>query len=208
MRLKELFYIIKSDLYRYAGQTQLIPLAISVLLTPGAKYTFFLRIARYLKTKGRFAVPFYIVTRLLLHHYNYKFGISIPYNTEIEPGFYIGHFGGIVVNSEARIGKNCNINHGVTIGTTYEGKHPGNPRLMNNVYLGPGCKVIGGITIGNNVLIGANCVVTKSIPDNGVVVGVPGKVISFKGSKHYVVNRLDWKNCKNKKSVSVKEVVL
>jgi serine O-acetyltransferase len=125
---------------------------------------------------------------MLLRRYRYKFGISIPYNTDIGPGFYIGHFGGIVVNSEAAIGKNCNINPAVTIGTTYGGKYPGTPRILNNVYLGPGSKIIGGITIGNNAAIGANCVVTESIPDNAVAVGVPGKVFSLKGSANYIIN--------------------
>lgn len=93
-----------------------------------------------------------------------------------------------MVNSEAVIGKNCNINHGVTIGTTYGGKYPGTPKILDNVYLGPGSKIIGGITIGNSAAIGANCVVTESIPDNAVAVGIPGKVVSFKGSLNYIVN--------------------
>lgn len=122
--------------------------------------------------------------------YGYKYGISIPYNTKIGSGFYIGHYGGIVVSHEAQIGKNCNISHGVTVGTSYGGKYPGTPVIQDGVYIGPGAKVIGGITIGNNVAIGANCVVTKPISDNSVVVGVPGRVISEKGAGEYVVNKV------------------
>lgn len=96
-----------------------------------------------------------------------------------------------MVNHEAKIGNNCNINHGVTIGTTYGGQYPGTPIIHNNVYIGPGAKIIGGITIGSNVAIGANCVVTKPISDNGVVVGVPGKIISYKGASDYVVNTVN-----------------
>lgn len=133
-------------------------------------------------------MPMYVLFRILLNHYQYKYGISIPYNTEIGPGLYIGHFGGIIVNAEAKIGRNCNINHEVTVGAAYGGKHPGTPVIMNNVYLGPGSKIIGGITLGSHVAVGANCVVTKPVPDYGVVVGIPGEVVSNKGSGEYVVN--------------------
>jgi serine O-acetyltransferase len=59
------------------------------------------------------------------------------------------------------------------------------------VYIGPGAKIIGAVRVGNNVAIGANCVVTKDVPDNAVVVGVPGKIISFRGSQGYV-NRTEY----------------
>ena len=58
---------------------------------------------------------------------------------------------------------------------------------MSNIYIGPGAKIVGAVRIGNNVAIGANCVVTKDVPDNSVVVGIPGKVISQKGSTGYVI---------------------
>lgn len=132
--------------------------------------------------------PLYVMSRFILAHYQYKYGISIPYNTDIGPGLYIGHFGGIVVNPCAKIGPNCNINHCVTIGAAYGGKNPGTPEILDNVYLGPGSKIIGGITLGRHSAVGANCVVTKSVPDYGVVVGIPGEVVSLKGSSEYVTN--------------------
>ena len=116
------------------------------------------------------------------------YGILIPYNVKIGRGFYIGHFGGIVVNADVVIGTNCNLNHGVTIGVTYGGKYPGSPVIGNNVYIGPGSFIIGGIEIGNNVAIGANTVVNKSLPDNAVVVGPSGEIVSYKGSSSYVIN--------------------
>ena len=119
--------------------------------------------------------------------YTYKYGIEISPKTEIDTGFYIGHFGGIV-NSSAKIGKNCNISQGVTIGMANRGKNRGVATIGDNVYIGPGAKIIGAVKIGDNVAIGANCVVTKDIPDNGVVVGIPGKVISLKGSAGYIGN--------------------
>jgi serine O-acetyltransferase len=164
-----------------------------VIIDPGFKYTFFMRTAKFLKEKGWTTLVPYAFVRVVLRHLKYKYGISIPYNADIGPGLYIGHFGGIVVSYEARIGRNCNLNHCVTIGATYGGKCPGVPLIMNNVYLGPGSKVVGGITVGNDVAVGANCVVAQSVPDNGVVVGVPGRIVSYKGSTNYVKNRVsEW----------------
>lgn len=180
--------LIKSDLYRYTGTTDILKMFHCFLIEPGARYMVVLRLTAWLRTQGLLLRPLYWMSKLLLGHYKYKFGVSIPYNTEIAPGFYIGHFGGIVVHSKVLIGRNCNINHDVTLGEAYGGKNPGIPKILNNVYLGPGCKVIGGVTVGNHVAIGANCVVTSSIPDKSVVVGVPGRIISDKGSGSYIVN--------------------
>jgi serine O-acetyltransferase len=177
-------------LHRYTGKVS-IPIFIrNILFNPGYKYTFALRVTRYLKNRGIYGLPLYIIFRILLNHYTYRYGISIPYNTTISPGFYIGHFGGIVVNHKTIIGKNCNISQGVTIGETYGGKTPGVPVLGDNVYIGPGAKIIGGITVGNNVAIGANCVLTKSVPDNAIVVGIPGEILSYNGSGKYINNKV------------------
>jgi len=105
----------------------------------------------------------------------------VPFLADIGSGFYIGHYGGIIVSPFSKIGKNCNLSHGVTIGQSNRGKNKGYPVVGNNVYIGPGAKIIGRVVIGDNVAIGANCVVTKDVPDNAVVVGVPGRVISFDG---------------------------
>jgi serine O-acetyltransferase len=126
--------------------------------------------------------------RLLLEHYKYKLGISLPFVTEIGSGFYIGHFGGIVVNAGSKIGKNCNLSHNVTLGQANRGKNKGFPTIGDNVYIGPGAKIVGAVKIGSNVAIGANCVITKDIPDNAVVVGIPGEVISYNGTEDYVIN--------------------
>jgi serine O-acetyltransferase len=191
MNYPNYIFTITSDLYRYCGKRDFCSFLISFAHVPGFRYTFFMRTARYLRARRALFFPIYVMCRILLNHYQFKYGISIPYNTEIGPGLYVGHFGGIIVNSEAKIGRNCNINHEVTIGAAYGGKYPGVPVIMDNVYLGPGSKIIGGITLGNHVAVGANCVVTKPVPDNGVVVGIPGEVVSSKGSGEYVVNTVD-----------------
>ena len=188
--MKTYKYNVLCDLHRYVGSVSSSIFLRNVLFNPGYKYTFALRVTRYFKNKGALCLPFYAVSRIILSHYTYKYGISIPYNTNISAGFYIGHFGGIVVNHKAVIGKNCNISQGVTIGETYGGKTPGVPTIGDNVYIGPGAKIIGGITVANNVAIGANCVLTKSVPENAIVVGIPGEIISYKGSDSYINNKV------------------
>jgi serine O-acetyltransferase len=188
VKWKEYSYLVTSDLYRYYGKKDCYSFVCSYIFNPGFRYTFFMRSARYLKFKGTPCIPIYIFIRLLLNRYRFKYGISIPYNTDIGPGLYIGHSGGIVVNSDAVVGKNCNLSQGVTIGVTYGGKYPGVPVIGDNVYIGPGAFIIGGIEIGNYVAIGTGTVVNKPIPENAVVVSKPGEVISFKGSASYIVN--------------------
>jgi len=123
--------------------------------------------------------------------YKYKFGCSIPHSTSIGRGFYIGHIRDIVINERAVIGENCNISQGVTIGQANRGRRKGTPVIGRNVYIGPGAKIVGAVHVGDHVAIGANCVVTDDVPDHAVVVGVPGRVISFEGSVGYV-NRTDY----------------
>ena len=95
------------------------------------------------------------------------------------------------MNDKSTIGKNCNISHGVTLGQANRGINKGYPILGDNIYIGPGAKIIGAVKVGNNVAIGANCVVTKDVPDSSVVVGIPGKVISQQGSRSYI-DRIDY----------------
>ena len=114
------------------------------------------------------------------------YGIQIPWNTRIGKGFYIGHFGTIVINGATIIGDNVNISHGVTIGQSNRGSKKGTAIIGNEFYIVPGAKIIGHVVIVNNVAIGANAVVTKDVPDNACVVGVPARVISMEGATSYI----------------------
>jgi len=82
---------------------------------------------------------------------------------------------GLVIHKRAVIGDDCTIGQGITIGG--RSKHPAVPVIGNRVYLGPGCRVLGPITIGDNVIIGPNSVVLHDVPSNSIVVGIPGKII-------------------------------
>lgn len=104
-------------------------------------------------------------------HLSYKLGFTI-YVNNFGPGLFIAHYGTIVVNKTTRIGKNCTINVDVNIGMR-------GGVIGDNVYIAPGVKIIKPIHVGNNVKIGANAVVTKDIPDNCVVAGVPARIIKY-----------------------------
>ena len=112
-------------------------------------------------------------------------------STAVAPGLYINHPGGIVVHSEATIGRHCNISQDVTLGEANRGRNKGFPVVGDGVYLGPGAKVVGHVHVGDDVAVGANAVVTRDVPAGSVVVGIPAKVISQEGAAGYV-NHTDW----------------
>ena len=187
--LKELRYYIRSDAYRYIGGGNCLKICSLRYSTIGFRYTYWMRVCAYLRHSA-LLYPLYLIAHFHLKRLSYKSGIQIPYFTEIGPGFYIGHFGTIVINGEAKLGKNVNISPGVNIGMANRGANKGVPVFGNEVYIGPGAKIIGRINIGNNVAIGANAVVTKDIPDNACVGGVPAKVLSMDGTESYVNNKI------------------
>lgn len=107
-------------------------------------------------------------------------GFTIPINI-FGPGLCIAHRGTIVINKETRIGENCRIHACTNIGTGRGGISA--PQIGNNVYIGPGAKIFGDITIADNIAIGANSVVNKSFFEKGIsIAGVPAKKINNKGS--------------------------
>jgi serine O-acetyltransferase len=97
----------------------------------------------------------------------------------------------IVVNPNARIGDWCDIHQGVNIGENTDKK---TPVLGNDCWIGPGAKIFGGISIGNNVMIGANAVVTQNFPDNSVVMGIPAEIKKYSGNIY--AKELDYKTQK------------
>lgn len=132
------------------------------------------RYARNIKTPvvGSLLSLIYFVLKIVIE---ILFGIAIDVNSEIGPGFYIGHFSCIIVTGN--LGRNCSIGQGVTIGSKGAGKSDGWPDIGDNVYIGAGAKIIGNIRVGNNVVVGANAVVVKDVEDDMLVVGVPAKAI-------------------------------
>ena len=158
--------------------------AVNCLRSPGVQAVIVFRFGQWLDSQPSLLKvllqPIYFVLNGLIQ---IMWGIELPRSATIGPGFYIGHFGGITIAPGAIIGRNCNISQDLTIGLSGQGEKAGVPTIGDNVYLAPGARVFGKISIGNNVKIGANAVIYKDIPDNAIVVLDPGfKIVSYKGN--------------------------
>lgn len=162
-------FLIKSDLSRYTNDLRWLSFARFFFLNQAFKYNFWLRMAN---SKNSLIARF---SRWRLSALRKKSGIDISWKTNIGSGLYLGHGQSIVVSPSAIIGENCNISHFCSIGSN-NGKAA---VIGNNVYIGPNSCIVENVLIGSNVTIGAGSVVTKDIPDNATVAGVPARVLHF-----------------------------
>lgn len=119
----------------------------------------------------------------LIHHWmGIRLGFSIPINV-FDYGLRINHYGYVVVNAGARIGKFCDIHQGVNIGQNIEPESV--PAIGDNVWIGPGAKLFGKITIANRIVIGANAVVNKSFTEENITIaGVPARKVKDSGDPY------------------------
>jgi serine O-acetyltransferase len=120
-------------------------------------------------------MPFSLVYRILYKGIQILTGIELPCEARVGRNFVIDHFGGIVISGFATFGDNCRIRNGVVVGLARTDE-PCAPAIGDNVDIGAGAKVLGRIRIGNNVLIGANAVVIRDVPDYSIAVGVPARI--------------------------------
>lgn len=157
---------IASDIYRYFGKTK-IPFKNRILENPlNLQYSILYR-------KGHFYYnnPFLrMYYKKRMRRLSFKIGYSIPLETEIGDGLYLGHNAPIIINGQAKIGKNVNIAQYVTIGADMRGKRKGAPIIGNDVWIGAGSVIVGNITIGNDVVISPNSFVNFDVKDHCVVV--------------------------------------
>ena len=173
--------IIKSDLYRYFPEPYSFNALLRGFRAQGFRYMFFRRLRDHYGSNSFIGW----VSSIFLRHYTYKFGFQI--GGKIGHGFYIGHFGTIVVSVNAVIGNNCNIAHNVTIGAA-RGSKAGAPVIGDNVWLGTGSVIVGNITIGNNVMIAPNAFVNFDVPDHSLVIGNPAKIIEKENPTALYIN--------------------
>ncbi len=183
--------LMASDLWRYNARLGAREFWLQLIVTPGFRYTVLLRLYGWARTQRWCSCGVRQLLVVLLHHYSIRYGIDISRDVSIGSGLYIGHFGGIFVNQQVVIGNNCNLSHGVTLGQVNRGPRAGCPTIGNNVYIGPGAKVIGRITVGDDAAIGANAVVVNDVAPHTTVVGIPARPVSDIGSDGYV-NRTDY----------------
>ena len=139
------------------------------------RYIVWFRIMQKVKqnkiSKFILGLPVYIIHR----HYEYKYGIHINTNIEVGEGLFIVHGDGVHLNC-SKIGKNFTCYQGVTLGA---GKN-GIPLVCDNVTVYTNAVVVGNITLNNNCSIGANAFVSKDVPENSVIAGIPAKIIKEK----------------------------
>lgn len=165
--------IIQQDLFRYIGSDnrKLINRLRYILFTPGFQYIYCFRhvsLARNPITR--------LFWKILLRRCMFHSGIQIPAGTQIGAGFRISHFGSIVINPAAKIGKNFSIAQGALIGSA-AGKKAGVPVIGNNVIMSANSIVIGGVTIGDYVMIAPGAFVNFDVPSHSIVIGNPGRII-------------------------------
>ena len=187
MKFSDLITYIWSDLYRYTGNCSFKSFMRYYFFGRGFHYSFWMRLTSYL-SQSKLFLPLFIVARLNLYRLSTKYGVEISYKCKIGYGLYIGHFGCIVVSNDAVIGNNVNLSQGVSLGQKNRGKYLGAPIVMDSVYIGPGAKLVGQVKIASCSAIGANAVVTKSCDELSVLVGIPARMISNKGSVGYIQN--------------------
>lgn len=164
-----MFETISADLKRLSpSQRPSLRSLLAGLLSQGFQAILVFRLFNWLHRHGYSGQPLRFICERFIE---ITTGISIPACCSIGPGLRIHHFGGIIFHPSVVLGENCTLYHGVTIGD--RGGWGRAARIGNNVLIGAGAKIIGEICIGDNCIVGANAVVTRSVPPNTVVVGSP-----------------------------------
>lgn len=170
MELTKIIEFIKSDLYRYTGEITKKTFIRTYLFNRSFRYSFWFRLCKSRSTMIKFMANF-MHSRL-----TNKYGIKIPGVTVIGYGLYIGHGMAVVLHPTVKIGNNCNLSQFTTIGAN----HGQAATIGDNVYIAPNVCIVEDVKIEKNVTIGAGSVVTKDMPANTTVAGVPAEVISDK----------------------------
>ena len=151
---------------------------LSLILTyPGVKAVFFHRIANFFSI-----AKFHLVARIISQFSRFLTGIEIHPNAKIGKNLFIDHGMGVVIGETSDIGHNVTIYHMATLGGIAPSINSDNqrnvkrhPTLKENVVVGSGAQILGPVVVGKNAKIGANAVVTKDVPENAVMVGIPAK---------------------------------
>ena len=154
---------------------------LSIILTyPGVKAVFFHHLAHKI-----WNYKFFLIARIISQFSRFLTGIEIHPGAKIGKNFFIDHGMGVVIGETSEIGDNVTIYHAVTLGgispsinSEEQRQIKRHPTLKNNVVIGSGAQILGPITIGQNSMVGANAVVTKDVPDNAIMIGIPAKNIS------------------------------
>tara|TARA_B110001454_G_C12677257_1_gene416414 strand:+ start:752 stop:1330 length:579 start_codon:yes stop_codon:yes gene_type:complete len=159
---------------------------LSLILTyPGVKAVIFHQIAHFF-----YLAKFDLIARVLSQTSRFLTGIEIHPGAKIGKNLFIDHGMGVVIGETSKIGENVTIYHMVTLGGIAPSINSNEQRLIkrhptleNNVVVGSGAQILGPITIGKNAKIGANAVITKNVPENAIMVGIPAKNVGTTTAK-------------------------
>ncbi len=126
---------------------------------------------------------FILLARIVNTFSRFLTSIDIHPGAKLGEGLFIDHGLGVVIGETAELGKNITLYQGVTLGGTGKENGKRHPTIGDNVVVASGAKVLGSFRVGNNSKIGAGSVVLKEVPDNSVVVGIPGRIVVQNGQK-------------------------
>lgn len=168
-----LFHKMREDLQAAVNNDPAARNQLEVFLTyPGVHAVWAYRVAHTLWNKDdRLKLP----ARLLSQAMRGLTGVEIHPGAQLGRRLFIDHGMGVVIGETAEVGEDVIIFHGTTLGGTSMNPGKRHPTVGNRVTIGSGAKVLGPITIGDDVGIGANAVVVKDVPSDNVAVGIPAK---------------------------------
>lgn len=179
-----MFRRLKEDIQAVFQRDPAASTKIEVLLCyPGLHALFLHRVAN-----GFYRRKMVLLPRLISQLNRFFTGIEIHPGANIGKGFFIDHGSGVVIGETTAVGDNVTIYQGVTLGGTGKEKGKRHPTIGDNVVVGTGAKVLGPIEIGEGARIGAGSVVLQAVPPGTTVVGIPGRVVLYKGKKINSVN--------------------
>jgi serine O-acetyltransferase len=185
-----MFMKIKDDLAAAQERDPAATSKLEVVLTYAGFHA--LLAYRFAHRFHKWGIP--IVPRIISQVARWLTGIEIHPAAKIGRSFFIDHGMGVVIGETTEIGDNVTLFQGVTLGGTGKERGKRHPTLGNHVVVGAGAKILGAIRIGDNVKIGANSVVLKSVPANSTVIGVPGRIIKTEGGERVPEATMDHTN--------------
>lgn len=170
-----------ADYYRMTEKKSYKSLLIDLLFRHNVRWAFYFRS----QSKGR------RWAKIGLYRLSRKYGIEVSSTAKIGKGIYLGHPYNITIGKDAELGENVNLSKGCTIGTIITGNHTGSPKIGNCVFVGVNAAIVGGVTIGDDVLIAPNAFVNFDVPSHSIVIGNPGQIHPKQNAtKGYILNRV------------------